>query len=258
MKKPYAAPTARTRRAQCRNVGRPERWASLLAGATLSGWGLRRRTSGAAALGTLGGMLLYRGMSGHCMVYRQLGISSARPDEVGLLGRDSVELHTRVRVARPPEVVYRYWRTLENLPRFLRHLKRVRAQGNRSRWEAVGLFGRTVTWDAEITHDTPNERIAWRSVAGAAAQHRGEVLFRSAPRGEGTEVELRLSYRPRGGAATLLAAKLLGGVTERVIHRDMARFKEHMETQALPPARPPQGRIPDQGLGPEPITPSHG
>lgn len=258
MTKRYAAPTADTSREFCRNVGQRERWASMAGGAGLTAWALRRRGPVAALLGSLGGMLMYRGMSGYCMLYRNMGISSARPEEAGLFGRGEIELTTRVRVSRPPEVVYRYWRNLENLPKFMRHLKRVRSYGNRSHWEAVGAFGRTVSWDAEITQDTPNERIAWRSVAGSPVQHRGEVSFRPSPRGDGTEVEVSFRYRPRAGAGGVLAAKVLGGITERVVHRDIERFKDHIEAQALPAPRMASGRLPDQGLGPEPITPSHG
>jgi uncharacterized membrane protein len=48
------------------------------------------------------------------------------------------------------------------------HLEHVETlDSRRSHWVAKAPANRTVEWDAVITDDVPNERIAWRSVDGS-------------------------------------------------------------------------------------------
>lgn len=59
------------------NVGKVERWASVLGGAALAAYALKRRSRGrgsALGLAALGAPLLWRGATGHCSVYERLGI----------------------------------------------------------------------------------------------------------------------------------------------------------------------------------------
>jgi hypothetical protein len=56
------------------NVGPPERMLSVVGGLALVGFGIVRRTPASAALGLVGGYLLVRGLSGHCVLYQGLGI----------------------------------------------------------------------------------------------------------------------------------------------------------------------------------------
>jgi uncharacterized membrane protein len=60
-----------------RNLGETERWASIAAGAVLVATGLARGRSAGLLAGLLGGSLLYRGATGHCLMYELLGISTA-------------------------------------------------------------------------------------------------------------------------------------------------------------------------------------
>ena len=69
---------------QRRNVGDAERWASMLGGALIALYGLRRRDLTGAALALAGGSLIERGVTGHCRVYGALGISSAEEGGVRL------------------------------------------------------------------------------------------------------------------------------------------------------------------------------
>ena len=59
-----------------KNVRESERWISLLAGLGLAALGLRRWKARAVALGTAG-MLMRRGLTGNCPLYRKLGLRSA-------------------------------------------------------------------------------------------------------------------------------------------------------------------------------------
>ena len=72
------------------------------------------------------------------------------------------------------------------------HLQSVQSLGDgRSRWRAAGPAGLEVEWDVEISGERIDELIAWRSAVGATVKNFGEVEFRPAPGGQGTEVRVR-------------------------------------------------------------------
>ena len=56
------------------NVGKMERWASVLGGAALAAYALKRRGRGGMGLALAGAPLLWRGATGHCAVYEKMGI----------------------------------------------------------------------------------------------------------------------------------------------------------------------------------------
>ena len=59
------------------NVGGAERWLSVAGGTALAVGGLRRGGLAGALLALGGGILAHRGLTGHCMVYGALGVSTA-------------------------------------------------------------------------------------------------------------------------------------------------------------------------------------
>jgi len=89
------------------NVGYGERWASALAGAALALYGIRRMSWAGLALAVAGGTLIYRGASGHCQMYKALGVDRAHPGGVrqGNLG---VKLDQAVLVHAPADRLFRY------------------------------------------------------------------------------------------------------------------------------------------------------
>ena len=96
----------------------------------------------------------------------------------------AVHVRKSVTVNRPAEELYRFWRDFENLPRFMTHLEEIRKlDDKRSHWKAKGPVGFTFEWDAEITEDRPNERLAWASVPGSSVHSAGSVNFKQRPAG---------------------------------------------------------------------------
>jgi uncharacterized membrane protein len=111
------------------------------------------------------------------------------------------------------------------------HLESVLVSDDRlSHWTAKAPAGTTVEWDAEITEDVPDQRIAWQSVEGATVPNRGRVVFSAAPADQGTEVLVDIEYSPPGGAIGELIAKLFGEEPLQQIKDDLRRFKQIMET----------------------------
>lgn len=146
-------------------------------------------------------------------------------------GEPTMRARTAITINRPVDDVYRYWRDFKNLPSFMAHLDSVEVTGERqSHWVAHAPAGRSVQWDAEITDDTPGERIAWRSLDGADVANSGSVEFAPAPRGQGTEVTVELEYEPPGGKLGAAVAKLFGEEPLQQVKDDLRRCKQVLET----------------------------
>jgi uncharacterized membrane protein len=183
------------------------------------------------AAAVAGGSLLYRGLSGHCPLYSSLGVNTAHHGPATTIpAGQGIKVDQTVTINKSREELYRFWRNLENLPRFMRHLESVRLQGNRSHWVAKGPLGTHVEWDAETYNENPNEMIAWRSLEGADVDSTGSVHFTPAPAGRGTEVRVVLKYNPPAGKLGAAVAKLFGEEPQQQIRDDLRRFKQLMET----------------------------
>jgi uncharacterized membrane protein len=140
-----------------------------------------------------------------------------------------------VTVNRAAGELFEFWRNLENLPRFMKHLESVKLlDDKRSHWVANSPTGGKLEWDAEIINQHPNELIAWRSCEGADVQHAGTVRFEPAPGGRGTEVTVRLECVPTAGVLGRAISKLFGADPALQIEEDLRRFKAVMETGEVP------------------------
>jgi uncharacterized membrane protein len=162
-----------------------------------------------------------------------------------------------ITVNRSRSEVYRHWRDLRHLPEFMAHLRSVSTDASgRSHWEAVGPAGSTVRWDAEIVEDREDEVISWRSVGGADVENTGSVRFRDAAGGRGTEIVVDLRYRPPGGKAGALVAKLLGEEPNQQLRDDLRRFKQVIELgEVVRSEGSPAGQSTRQQLAQRPAQP---
>jgi uncharacterized membrane protein len=143
----------------------------------------------------------------------------------------TVKVMKTILINRPPEELYRYWRDLQNLPRFMKNLECVEVTALKiSRWTAKGPAGASVKWDAQITEDRSNEYIAWRSLEGADVENSGWVHFEAAPGGRGTIVSVEIEYSPPAGVLGATVAKIFGRAPEQEVAEDLRRFKQVMET----------------------------
>jgi uncharacterized membrane protein len=223
------------------NVGRAERWVSGIAGAALIAVGLgRKRFRG--WLIPLGGGLIARAVTGRCPVNTRLRRNTARkvereePAARGFQRSEEFKIEQSVIITRPRDELFRFWRSLENLPRFMDHLQAITVLDDRhSHWVVKGPAGVRLEWDAEITHEVENELIAWRSLPGSDVEHRGAVHF-SPVLNSGTEVRVILRYQPRSGTAVNIITQILGERPSEQIVDDLRRFKQVMEAGEPVPA----------------------
>jgi uncharacterized membrane protein len=212
------------------NVGQGERIASAAIGAWLLSSGLNslvKHPVNSLVKLALGGVLLYRGASGHCPVYESMGKTK------GVSNTDAVNIRTSMIVNKSKEEVYAFWRKLENLPLFMKHLASVtEIDSKHSHWEAVipGNIGR-IKWNAEIVKEEPNYMIGWQSIPNSTINNAGKVTFQDAAGGNGTELEVVISYHPPAGEIGSGLAKALNPVFEKLIRQDVMNFKEYIETK---------------------------
>jgi uncharacterized membrane protein len=162
----------------------------------------------------------------------------------GVSGRTDIYLERSVAVSKSPQECYRFWRSFENLPRFMHSLESVRQlDERRSRWVAKGPLATRLEWTSEITADRPGEELAWRTLDDSGAANAGSVKFESAPAGRGTIVRVSLHYSPLGGAVGAGLVRLLGHDPQSRIREDLRRFKQVIETGEIPTTRgQPTGR----------------
>ena len=219
------------------NVGRTERLVSALGGGALALAGARRRGVPGALLATLGAALLHRGVTGHCHLYSAVGADTSRatPDEAPGPAPAAEDGGTRVQasvaIARSPDELYAFWRDFTNAPKFMHRIIRVDVfeGGQRSKWTAEGLRGRTIEWVSELTDDRPG-RIAWTTLPGSDLPHRGFVEFTPGARPGETIVHHVLDFDPPGGIVGQAIASALHELPEMMLRDDLRRFKQLMET----------------------------
>lgn len=215
------------------NVGQGERIASAAIGAWLLSSGfnnfLKHPLNGFFKT-VLGGYLLYRGASGHCAVYESLGKTK------GVTQTANINIRTGLIVNKPKDEVYNFWRKLENLPLFMKHLASVtEIDSKHSHWEAMipGNIGK-VKWNAEIVKEEPGNLIGWQSIPNSMINNAGKVTFHDALGGQGTELEVVITYHPPAGEIGAGIAKRLTPVFEKMIRQDIMSFKEYIETKHNP------------------------
>ncbi|NJO02404.1 MAG: hypothetical protein HC880_12590 [Bacteroidia bacterium] len=108
----------------------------------------------------------------------------------------------------------------------------------RSLWQAFlpQKSGR-ISWEAEIVEDIENEIIAWRALPNASSvENYGEVRFKDALGGNGTEMQVKMYYVAYGPLRKAIYQFVSPMLSHR-IRTDLRRFKEMME-ENLPKTTP--------------------
>lgn len=218
------------------SVADAENWLALGTGALLLIVGASRRSLIGACLAASSAPLLYRGVTGR---WPDVPNGHVQPDRTraALAGERGFHVRESVRLELPVADVYRFWRRLENLPRFMTHLHRVtETPYGRSHWVAAGPAGLTVEWDAEVINEVENEVIGWRSLPGSDVVTAGSVNFNTARDGRSTQVSVHLQYAPPAGKAGALIASLFGREPSQTIREDLRHFKQLLEAGEIPRA----------------------
>jgi uncharacterized membrane protein len=204
-------------------------------GALLLVVGASRRSVPRVVLAAASTPLLFRGVTGRWPL--TVGRLPSNGTKLARAGDRGVHVRESVRLEVPIAEVFRSWRRLESLPRFMSHLERVTEHANgRSHWIAKGPGGLRVEWDAEIVNEVPNQTLAWRSLPGSDVVTAGAVNFTTVRGGRGTQVSVHLQYAPPAGKAGALVAALFGREPSQTIREDLRRFRQLLEAGEIPRA----------------------
>ena len=125
----------------------------------------------------------------------------------------------------PVHTAYNQWTQFEEFPEFMEGVESVAQVDERHlRWVA-SIGGVRREWDAEISEQHPDERVAWRATDGAT--NAGVVTFHKLD-DDRTRVMLQLDFEPEGFVETV--GDLVGAVRRRAVG-DLERFKEFIESR---------------------------
>jgi uncharacterized membrane protein len=135
---------------------------------------------------------------------------------------DSIDVNVPIRIA------YDQWTQFETFPKFMEGVENVVQGDDKTLHWTAKIAGQRKEWTAEITDQTPDKRIAWKSISGD--ENAGAVMFESlAP--DKTKITLKLDADPEGVVETV-GANL--GFLERRVKGDLERFKKFIEGRAVP------------------------
>ena len=130
-----------------------------------------------------------------------------------------------IEVEVPVETAYNQWTQFEEFPEFMEGVEQVRQLTDTKVHWVAEIAGQRREWDAEITEQVPDERIAWRSIDGAA--NAGVVTFHRLAEGK-SKIMLQLEFEPEG-ALEQVGDKL--GMVKGKAKGDLKRFKTFIESR---------------------------
>jgi uncharacterized membrane protein len=125
----------------------------------------------------------------------------------------------------PLSTTYNQWTQFAEFPRFMEGVKSVTQLDDTHLHWLAEIAGKEEAWDAQITEQHPDERVAWRSISGPS--NAGVVTFHRIDDAT-TRVTLQMDVEPDGlveSAGTAL------GFLDRQVAGDLQRFKEFIESR---------------------------
>jgi uncharacterized membrane protein len=128
----------------------------------------------------------------------------------------------------PIRTAYGQWTQFEQFPHFMESVKSVRQLDDTHLHWVAEIAGVTKEWDAEISEQHPDERVAWHSTSGA--KNAGVVTFHRLD-DDTTRVTLQMDVEPDGPVETLGD---WAGVLDRQVEEDLDRFKKYIVGRGEP------------------------
>jgi uncharacterized membrane protein len=147
----------------------------------------------------------------------------------------SIEVHA------PVTAVYNQWTQFEEFPRFMEGVDEVQQLDDRRLHWRASFGGQEHEWDAEITEQLPDERVAWRNIDGK--ENAGVVTFHKID-DETTRVMVQMDWAPEGIREKIGDAL---GSSDRRAGADLERFKELIESRGGQETGAWRGEVPREG-----------
>ncbi len=130
-----------------------------------------------------------------------------------------------IEVGVPVRTAYDQWTQFEEFPQFMEGIERIDQRDDTHLHWVAEFGGQTHEWDAEITEQDPDQRVAWSSTDGKT--NAGVVTFHRIE-DDRTRIMVQMDWEPEG-----LVEKVGGALNfdERRIKGDLERFKEMIEAR---------------------------
>jgi uncharacterized membrane protein len=130
-----------------------------------------------------------------------------------------------IEVEVPLSTAYNQWTQFEDFPQFMEGVDEVRQVDDTHLHWVAELGGSRHEWDAEITEQNPDERVAWRNTDGK--DNAGVVTFHRLDDSR-TKVMAQIDWAPEGIKEKLGDAL---GAADRRVRGDLERFRELVEAR---------------------------
>ncbi len=130
-----------------------------------------------------------------------------------------------IEVRAPLRTVYNQWTQFEEFPKFMEGVEEVRQIDDRHMHWVAEFGGTRHEWDAEITEQLQDERVAWRNTDGK--ENAGVVTFHHLDDGH-SRVMVQMDFVPEGIKEKIGDAL---GAPDRRVKGDLQRFKEMIEAR---------------------------
>ncbi|HET7703927.1 MAG TPA: SRPBCC family protein [Candidatus Limnocylindrales bacterium] len=135
------------------------------------------------------------------------------------------DIQAAVDIDVPVKTAYDQWTQFETFPKFMEGVKSVRQLDDTTLEWVADIAGKEKRWEAKITQQEPDQRIAWTATEGA--HNAGVVTFHRLAEGK-SRVTLQLTIDPEGPIENVGAAL---GIVQHRVEGDMDRFKEFIEAR---------------------------
>ena len=128
-----------------------------------------------------------------------------------------------IEVNVPLSTAYNQWTQFEEFPAFMEGVEQVSQIDETHLHWVADIGGQRHEWDAVITEQRPDERVAWRNTDGA--DNAGVVTFHRIS-DDATRVMVQMDFVPDG---VLQAVGSAAGIPDRRVKGDLERFKQMIE-----------------------------
>ena len=132
--------------------------------------------------------------------------------------QESVDVDVPIRVA------YDQWTQFESFPQFMSGVERITQLDEKHTHWVTDIDGVKREFDAEVTEQHPDERVAWRSIDGETV-HAGVVTFHKLT-DTSTRVTVQIDWEPTG---VVEKAGAVVGADNFAVKRDLENFKKFIE-----------------------------
>lgn len=137
------------------------------------------------------------------------------------------KVNDTIDVNAPIRRVYTLWTQFKYFPTFMHGVERIEQRSETDLYWKVKVGGVERDFDAVVTEQVPDERVAWRSIDGET--HAGVVFFHQLSP-DRTRVTVELDWKPQGFVEHAGAALQVDDIQ---IGLDLHRFKEIAERPAV-------------------------